>query len=350
MLRFAMLGALVCGLLAAPAVHERAEHALREPQDMEQQMRAPHAVQPFLHSLWGHRLRAVDVHNKATTIGDLRDLLGAGTCDPTDPLFGCDMKGNACTLCGPPLPGRGYDGQVTYTSAIQHPLHDLPSKPDYVMRDDCGSKANSFETSKPLSDLIKNTTAYPGYTNAWCELNLQVFAADGPANHDWFFQAKALTVPPGFNYDFWYCKYNGFLTLAARQAAAAGFASLSQYAQSFCAATATRFDIESYSLDDFLATYDPTSSPNFMPTPEQAHSLGAWLCAMGGTGGLKGARSNGPGSDIAYCVVCAPCRPARTPPTGPRREPAASSRDTRPWTRASRPPWLPLPVLPRSRL
>ena len=140
------------------------------------------------------------------------------------------------------------------------------------------------------------------------------------------------------------------LNLTSSAVGPAGFASLSQYAQSFCAATATQFDIESYSLEDFVAVYDPTSSPNFMPTPEQAHSLGAWLCAMGGTGGLKGARSNGPGSDIAYCVVCAPCRPARTPPTGPRREPAASSRDTRPWTRASRPPWLPLPVLPRSRL
>merc|ERR1719460_3328325 len=86
-------------------------------------------------------------------------------------LRNCDMYGIECTMCGVPLPGRGYDGVATYTSEIRADGSNLPVKPSYVIRDDCGRHPMPEEALPPwpLSTLVHNTTAgnaYPGYTNA----------------------------------------------------------------------------------------------------------------------------------------------------------------------------------------
>jgi len=233
-------------------------------------------------------------------------------CTPTvPPSDGCDMHGRKCTICGPPLPGRGYDGRAVYSSTIHASGSNLPKKPDYVMRDDCGQQQVAADPTSdvPLAAYVHNTTAgsgygaYPGYTNAWCDLNMQTVAANGMATHDHFLQAKSLHNPPGFAFDFWYCKHNGFFGVGARRAAAAGFEPLSRYARAFCAERATQFDLGSISLTWFEEVYQPgIYSQDNMPTEYQAHALGAWLCAMGGTNGRAGAHSDGCAADIAYCT------------------------------------------------
>ena len=72
------------------------------------------------------------------------------------------------------------------------------------------------------------------YTNAWCEVGAQEVCANQVANKDVMFQAKSLDVPRGFAYDFWYCKYNGFLKFETREAVAGGWDKLMAWAADFC--------------------------------------------------------------------------------------------------------------------
>lgn len=102
----------------------------------------------------------------------------------------------------------------------------------------------------------------------------------------------------------WYCKYNGFLSVEARTAVATSFEAALEYATAVCADRAESYNITSITMTEFFKTYlrGMLSNDN-QPTLEQAHHMGAWLCAMGGTDGKKGALSNGPTPDIGYCTV-----------------------------------------------
>jgi len=219
------------------------------------------------------------------------------TCVPTNPPSeGCDMNGRNCSLCGTPLKGRGYDGVAVYSSTLAP--GDTVTPPDYIVRDDCGNQSDMPVTTPLVSFTYETTNPVIPYTNAWCETNWQKICADSMANRDYLYQAKTLDVPRGSTYDFYYCKYNGFLTKEARTAVASGFDELQNFTAAFCSARASEYDIDSITRKSMLEHYVPglLADPS-VPTVDQARFLGAWLCSMGGTNGQR----TGAGCDIAYC-------------------------------------------------
>jgi len=238
----------------------------------------------------------------------MQDITSNLTCTPTDPPSeGCSPNGVVCSLCGPPLPGRGYDGNPVFSSTIHASGDNIPSPPDFIMRDDCGTYADAdMASTLPLKSYVHKTgpdhPPWPGATNAWCELNQQVVAADSIVNREPLYQGKTLDVQRGYAYDFFYCKYNDFLTLAARQAVSAGFDAAQVFARDMCAQRAQEFDISNISRASFVQVYGRGMySEDQVPTADDARHLGAWLCAMGGSDGLTGARSDGNLADIGYC-------------------------------------------------
>lgn len=307
--------------------------------------RTMEAAQSIVHALRAHPERHGNglVGQRALSLARLVTAMD-GSDDPSDcvpedpPAEGCDMNGHTCILCRPPLPGRGYDGKYVNSSDILPDGSNRPAKPDYVMRNDCGTARHQLDNmSVVVSDFIGLQEGYPGHTNAWCELNAQVFGANSFANRDFLFQAKSTDVGPGFSFDFvratasrtaracpcvaaralrraargsslapqWYCKYSGFLGIEARNAIANGYEATDRLARSVCAELAEDYDITAITTGDFFATYLPAMLSNDnQPTMEQARHIVAWLCAMGGSDGLKGAKSNGCGPDIGYCTVC----------------------------------------------
>merc|ERR1719356_283693 len=87
-----------------------------------------------------------------------------------------------------------------------YPLEERINR-SYAVRTDCG---NATQASH---DVPLITYSHPGQdgssdTNAWCELNLQKQCADAIFNRDYLFVAKAVTRAS--DYDFWFCKYNGW--------------------------------------------------------------------------------------------------------------------------------------------
>jgi len=224
-------------------------------------------------------------------------------------------NGNNCTVCDPPPPGTGYDGIGIKTSELSATpnLASLHDEGNYVMRDDCGSSFGlDPEGSIPFAVYIYNTTtsthsAYPGYTNAWCETGSQQVAADTFANRDQLYQGKSVYTyqEHGFTYDFFYCKHNGFLSLSARQALAGSFEAAQAFARNFCSEKEAQFGkgfiegiTKSFMMANWLVGFerDPMA-----PTKEEAQNLGAFLCAMGGSNGLKGGQSDGSLPDAGYC-------------------------------------------------
>jgi len=210
--------------------------------------------------------------------------------------------------CGTPLPGRGYDGKLVYASSIKSVV-DIPSRPDFVFMDTCGQYNVESELNVPLTSFRnKSTSTYPWYTNAWCELDVQRVAMLSFANRDYFMQAKALdlsifSLPDGtkFSYDFWYCRYNGWLNVSSRTAARDGFDVLRRYSMTFCANRAQEFNVSNLTINDFFWIYGSSMARGF-PNEFEARWLGAWLCAMGGSTGKSETNSDGCGPDIAYCV------------------------------------------------
>ena len=99
-------------------------------------------------------------------------------------------------------------------------------------------------------------------------------------------------MSPGFEYDFAYCKHNGFLAedLVANLH---NYTYLYDRAAQICAARDVEFNASAFSAAHLLALYDPTIDSQLRepPGPAHARALGAWACAMGG-----------PGADMAYCA------------------------------------------------
>lgn len=212
----------------------------------------------------------------------------------------------ACTLCGPPLPGRGYDGKMTYTSTIHANGDNLPTKPNFVLRDDCGSyaPANYLSDTRYADYIYPGGNPYPGVTNAWCELAAQLSSADAFVNRDALYMAKTLDVPRGYAFDFWFCKNNGFLSLEARRAVGEGFEAALAYSASFCARKARETNVGNVTTGLLRSLYDAVmASDGCRPNQRQADLLGAWACAMGGTGGLtRPEYSDGAATDLGYCT------------------------------------------------
>jgi len=226
--------------------------------------------------------------------------LSRGTCVPDKKKnVECDMNGNQCSLCGPPLPGRGYDGNAVYSSTLAQGT--VVDAPDYIVRDDCGNHS-SFRgpqhKHEPVTEFNqkKSQAAFPGWTDAWCEFNSQKVCPDALVNRDYLYQAKTLDIPRNFSWDFYYCKYNGWLSAETRTIVTKGFDALHNHSVDFCAARNKEFPLDSISSASMMAAYLPGMLVG-RPTPEQARYVGSWTCAMGGADG----ENSGSGCDMAYC-------------------------------------------------
>jgi len=211
----------------------------------------------------------------------------------------CDMNGNQCSLCGPPVPGRGYDGKAVYSSTVTPGT--VVHAPDYIVRDDCGNHSGFYEP--PWTQFVpvdkfnqKSQAAFPGWTNAWCERNSQKVCADALVNRDYLYQAKTLVIGRDFAYDFYYCKYNGWLSVESRTIVTQGFDALHNHSIDFCAERNKEYPLDSITSASMLAAYMPGMAIG-RPSPEQARYIGAWTCAMGGADG----ENTGSGCDMAYC-------------------------------------------------
>jgi len=202
-----------------------------------------------------------------------------------------------------PLPGTGYDGGKAIKSSTLNPGDPPPQAPDYVMRDDCGTSTGDVKT--PFVKFNHKIDTWPGYTNAWCEVGVQEVCANQVANKDVMFQGKSLDVPRGYAYDFWYCKYNGFLKLETREAVAGGWDKLMAWAADFCDSRESKNDGTTYNGEIFneinmkmMAKYYSRGmqSKDQVPTEEDAKFMGSWLCSMGADGTNRGAVC-----DVGYC-------------------------------------------------
>jgi len=226
----------------------------------------------------------------------------SGTCvpDALKEAMDCDMNGNLCAICGHPLPGRGYDGKAVYSSTVA--AGTVVHAPDYILRDDCGNHSLFGSSSVALVPVTtfnqkKSQAAFPGWTNAWCELNAQKVCSDAIVNRDYLFQGKSLDIPRDFAYDFYYCKYNGWLSLESRAAVAKGFDALHNHSVEVCAARNKEQPLGSITTVSQMTHYLPGMLASRPPTVEEARYIGSWTCAMGGPDG----ESAGAGCDMAYC-------------------------------------------------
>jgi len=197
------------------------------------------------------------------------------TSTPSDPAVEfyneIDMNGRPCSFCGEPLPERV---DKNYTKRTDCGNHSLLEHPEVLER--------------PLVDFNRPATGGKSATNAWCELNVQTVCADSLYNRDFLYQAKVFDAPRNmeFTYDFWYCKYNGFLEPEIR-ALQNDFDGMQAKAAQFCE---ERTDWRSITMKQMLQEYAPGVARG-RPTEEEARFLGSWLCAMGSAG-----------CDMAYCA------------------------------------------------
>jgi len=205
------------------------------------------------------------------------------------------LIGRQCLLCGFPVLGRGLDVNPVFSRTLKP--GDVVLPPDFIIRDDCGNhsldldpETGEFTGAIMSTNLIKfnqttDPTIFPGYTDADCETNSQKICADGMAARNYFFQTKAISVPHGYEYDFRYCKDNGWLSMEAKTASAAGYDATANFTRHFCAERAKEFDFDSISTNDFKASFFATHlSESGLPTPEQSRWISAWVCVTGGAG------------------------------------------------------------------
>jgi len=205
-----------------------------------------------------------------------------GTAAPISSGGPClDTNGRQCLLCGFPLP--------------TFPMY----QPELIARrTDCGGATDApSNVLKPLVEynsppsanfLPPRTGSGTSWTNGWCQLNLQTDCAQGDAVRDYGYFASTFVVAPDFEYDFFYCKHNGYLADAVVEAAS-DYDRLYTMAEAFCAAADAEFNVSSITTASFQAHYNPARDPR--PTPEQSRYIRAWTCAMGG-----------PGGDMNYCT------------------------------------------------
>jgi len=221
----------------------------------------------------GMRLRSNQSHNEQPLVRiHFRDFPVSE--ELLDQAQTVDANGRPCMLCGTPLP------ETTDRA--------------YVQRTDCGNHSFAIDHSALTTPLI--TFSHPASdgkpaTNAFCELNLQKICADSIFNRDFLYQAK--TLPEGVlpEYDFHYCKLNGWLDpqivalqndFDAMDAKAKAICNEPRYLQYGWNSTLTVTQVfEQYSKG--LARGYPTRS--------EAEYVGAALCAMGSIG-----------CDMAYCA------------------------------------------------
>jgi hypothetical protein len=133
-----------------------------------------------------------------------------------------------CQTCGPPLPGRGYDGHTVKTSQLRSILSaeqfaraqqdgGINIAPNYIERDDCGNftaypggesttlprAGQPVSVDTPFVQFDHNTTAaFPSYTNAYCELNQDLSCANAMVNRDYTLFPKSVVSPMGFSLDY----------------------------------------------------------------------------------------------------------------------------------------------------
>jgi len=142
----------------------------------------------------GMRIRSNQSHNEQSP--DLTRFHGLpGALERLGEDLGIlDANGRPCALCGTPFPGT--------------------TDRAYVQRTDCGNHSPFIDHSASTTPLISfSRPASDGQaaTNAWCELNMQKICADSIFNRDFLYQAKAIPAGSLPEYDFHYCKLNGYL-------------------------------------------------------------------------------------------------------------------------------------------
>jgi len=109
------------------------------------------------------------------------------------------------------------------------------------------------------------------------------------------------------NFDAYNCQYHGWTSAGARAAVRAGHDAISKYAVKICEKKAQ----QGYALENITsmqANSNYEAAMDYMaehggPAPDYMYSfMAAWMCANGGDNLGKGAKSNGPIADVAYCA------------------------------------------------
>lgn len=200
----------------------------------------------------------------------------AGKAEKTDSaestgMISVDHNGNACMLCGRPLPER--TGGKVYTE----------------FRKDCGRYSSpkgpaAQHLTTPAVQFLQTGGARD--TNGFCELNFAKSCADALANRDYLYWPKSLdlshssmrsTAP----FDARYCHLNGFLEedVVALQH---DFEGMHGKAKELCETKYAKHGIHMLTFLDMMkkARYEDKNAPS----PEEAEQLAAWNCAMGDLG------------------------------------------------------------------
>jgi len=180
-----------------------------------------------------------------------------------------DHNGNACLLCGKPLPER-LGGKI-YTE----------------FRTDCGKESTPTGPSadaltKPAVLLQKG-----GSGNGFCELNFAKSCADAIANRDYLYWAKSqdMAAPAMRKSAQWeasYCHSNGFLG-ADIVALQHNFTGMQARAKQLCATKYVQHDQEKLSFVDMMASANKRDR-GLLLSRKEAERLAAWNCAMGDLG------------------------------------------------------------------
>jgi len=200
-----------------------------------------------------------------------------GSSDVNSSAIGeVDAKGRQCSICGPPVPDRA------------------PPNKTYALRSDCGNHSVSVDPlafTEPLIGFKRDGNSTHNWTNAWCELNMQVACVNGLWNKDALYQARVVDYPRNLIYDPYYCFYNGWLSPELRYLQN-NFTAMTTAAEKECQRPVRaqhNWNTTMTQLDMF-ARYKPNVPP-YHPTREDALFIGSWNCAMGT-----------PLCDMAYCA------------------------------------------------
>lgn len=187
-----------------------------------------------------------------------------------------------CSMCAVPL--RTY-------------LNDYPDNHSYVFRTDCGQHALYGDLTVPLvsynqppaPNFLPPKYASPNsWTNAWCATASQMGAAHAEASHDYFVYPASWVNYPGYSYDYYYCKANGYLEPSV-VAMKKNYSAIYDYALAKCATLNKTRDLNTMTYNDMLKDFRPYDWG--APSDEMAETVAAWSCASGG-----------PGGDISYCA------------------------------------------------
>ena len=210
------------------------------------------------------------------------------TADPTkflDWAVNIDANGRSCALCGLP------------------PQERAPNN-TYVQRTDCGNQSLYEHPDKvflPLSSFMKEATDEHNETFGWCELNSEKGCADAIYNKDYLMFAKSVQLPSlpivGYKtmaYDQQYCLHNGWLAPEIK-ALQHDFEGMTAKGKEYCNSDllVSLGSKGNMTLMDMIETYliDLPGLPISRPSPEHAHFMAAWTCAMGSSA-----------CDMTYCA------------------------------------------------